>query len=72
MAERDTVSEQLEELVNTEIIMEMPKAVTPESLTHIVLVGPKRTGKSKLLRGLQQLHRRAVIDLDSVLPWNIA
>lgn len=52
--------------------MDMPKKVDDDQVMHIVIMGPKKSGKSKLARNLSKEHRRQIINLDEILEWNIS
>lgn len=54
-----------------EQVIEYPKKVDPENMLHVVVYGPSKSGKTSTAQALRKEHKRAIVNLNEILDWNI-
>jgi shikimate kinase len=54
-----------------ETIQEEIREVDDDMKLHLVIVGPEKSGKTKLARALSKEHKRNVISMDELKDWHI-
>ena len=67
-----TIIKQLEEFKDQGKIVEYPQKVEEKLMHHIIVWGPKGVGKTYLVKSLSKEHKRAIVNMNELLEWNVA
>lgn len=62
----------LEEFQDEGKVAEYPKKVEEKHMHHVIVWGPKGSGKSYLVKNLAKEHKRAVVNMNELLQWNLS
>ena len=70
--DKDRLKQQLDEIIaaENEVKVEYPRRVEDDVMKHIIIMGPPKCGKTALLKHLEEVQKRKIVNMNELVEWN--